>query len=146
MARSIKQSSELEKSRVREKLEIERRYWAERDVEWRIVTEKEIDLQKARNLEWIYRAWKYTEMLPDGADCERIEAFFLDIYNRTEVPIAEIARQTEERFALRAGLGLTTFQHMILENRIKLDLRLPIDLVSARPVEGGAYSWIAMYA
>ncbi len=145
VARSIKQSSELDKPRVREKMEIERRYWEKRGVEWLIVTEREIDFQQARNIEWVYRSWYYDDMLPDGSDCSRIEDFFLDYYARTDMPVAEIARLTEEQFSLRSGLGLTTFQHMILENRIKLDLSRPIDLVSVRTGEGGVYSWMETY-
>ena len=135
----------LDKPRVREKMEIERRYWEKRGVEWLIVTEREIDFQQARNIEWVYRSWYYDDMLPDGSDCSRIEDFFLDYYARTDMPVAEIARLTEEQFSLRSGLGLTTFQHMILENRIKLDLSRPIDLVSARTGEGGVYSWMETY-
>lgn len=143
-ARSIKPSSELENLRVREKLELERRYWKERGVEWRIVTEREIDFQKARNLEWVYRSWYYYDMLPLEADSNQVEIFFLNMYNETQMPVIEIARRTEERFTLRAGLGLTTFQHLILENRIKLNMSQPIDLVSMRTGEG-AYSWMTMY-
>ena len=41
------------KLRVREKLEIERRYWLKRNVEWRIITEDEIPNTKIRNIEWL---------------------------------------------------------------------------------------------
>jgi hypothetical protein len=37
----VKPASELEKSRVLEKLEIERRFWVEQDIPLRIATEKE---------------------------------------------------------------------------------------------------------
>lgn len=53
---SVKSSSELGKLRVREKLEIERRYWNERGVEWAIVTENEINRTKASNIEWLSQA------------------------------------------------------------------------------------------
>ena len=53
IAISVKPSSELEKSRVREKLEIERRYWASQDVQWELVTEHEINHVKAKNIEWL---------------------------------------------------------------------------------------------
>ena len=145
-ARSVKHSSELEKRRVREKLEIERRYWFEKGIEWLIVTEKEIDFQRARNIEWVYRAWNYSDMLPEGIDRRQVEMFFLDMYEGTQLSVAEIARRTEDHFHLREGLGITTFQHTLLEKRIKLDLSQPIDLVSARPGKGGMYSWITAYA
>ena len=144
-ARSIKQSTELTKTRVREKLEIERRYWKERDVEWRIVTEKEIDFQRARNLEWVYRSWSYADMLPEGRDGSEVKSFFLGIYNNSYLSVAEIARRTEEHFSLAPGLGLTTFQHMILDKTIEVDMSRPIDIVTARSGKGGACSWMAMY-
>lgn len=51
MVISGKPSSELGKLRVREKLEIERRYWTSQGVEWRIMTENEINTTKARSIE-----------------------------------------------------------------------------------------------
>ena len=41
-ARTVKMSSELNKERVLEKLEIERRYWEGNGIGWKIVTENEI--------------------------------------------------------------------------------------------------------
>ena len=53
VARTVKPKTELQKLRVREKLEIERRYWLKRNVEWRIITEDEIPNTKIRNIEWL---------------------------------------------------------------------------------------------
>jgi hypothetical protein len=55
-ARTVKMSSELSNPRTLEKLEIERRYWLEQGVDWKIVTEREIPFQKAKNIEWLYTA------------------------------------------------------------------------------------------
>lgn len=146
VARSVKLSSELEKPRVLEKLEIERRYWERRGIEWRIVTEKEIDFQKAGNLEWIYRSWYYPEMLPETAKQEEVMSCFLDLFETTPLSVAEIARETEDIYGLEAGLGLTTFQYLLLQKKITtVNLSLPMDLVSARPGKGGESSWIRMY-
>ena len=145
VARSVKQSEELENPRVLEKLEIERRYWERRHVKWRIVTEETIDHQKARNLEWIYRARFYPEMLPEGRDAQEIETFFANLYHGTCLSVADVARQTEERFELSPGLGITTFQYMLLQHQIKIDLSSPLDLVSKRTGKGGAHSWLEMY-
>src|SRR3990172_4233468 len=41
-ARTVKPAGRLDNSRTLEKLEIERRYWQSRDVDWGIVTEREI--------------------------------------------------------------------------------------------------------
>ena len=149
VARSVKLSSEFEKTRVQEKLEIERAYWEKRGIEWRIVTEKEIDYQKARNLEWVYRSWYYPQMLPDGLPAGEVADSFLNLYEKTSLPITEIARETERNFGLEAGLGLTTFQFLLLQNKIpEVNLSLPLDLVSARIElgKGELVSWIETYA
>jgi hypothetical protein len=49
----MKCSAELKNRRTVEKLEIERRYWAALGIDWAIVTEHEIPLQKCRNIELI---------------------------------------------------------------------------------------------
>lgn len=149
VARSVKLSSELEKARVLEKLEVERVYWDRRGIEWRIVTEKEIDFQKAANLEWIYRSWYYPEMLPKGQAADEITTFFLELFETTKLPVTEIARITESIFGLEPGLGLTTFQYLLLQKKITtVNLSKPLDLVSVRldAGKGGKSSWIEIYA
>lgn len=149
VARSVKLSSELMKPRVQEKLEIERVYWERRNVEWRIVTEIEIDYQKARNLEWAYRSRHYPQMLPEGCTPEEVSGCFLELFENTSLPVTEIARQTEAIFDLEGGLGLTTFQYLLLQKRLPaVDLSRPLDLVSTRinAEKGGLSSWIEMYA
>lgn len=145
--RSVKMVSELEKPRVLEKLEVERRYWAEKDVDWRIVTENQINFQKAKNLEWVSRSRFYPDMLPSGMDIEEVCSFFLETYNKTCLSVSELARKTEEKFRLEAGMGLSTFQYLLLRKEISLDLSKPLELVSARvQPEGGAGLWIRVFA
>ncbi len=56
-ARTIKPSEELNKPRVIEKFEIERRYWTAKGVDWGIVTEKEIPMVFAKNIEYLHPAY-----------------------------------------------------------------------------------------
>jgi len=60
-ARTIKSVSDLSNNRVLEKLEIERRYWNKHNIDWRLVTENEISIPKAKYLESIH----ILEGLPD---------------------------------------------------------------------------------
>ena len=149
VARSVKLLPELEKPRVQEKFEIERIYWKRRGIEWRIVTEEQIDFQKARNLEWVYRSWHYPQMLPAGYTPEEVAPLFLELFETTTLPVTDIAGITEEVFGLEVGLGLTTFQYLLLRKEITtVDLSAPLDLVSVRlrTGKGGEPSWIEAYA
>ena len=144
--RSVKETDELADRRVREKLEIERRYWAERNVDWKIVTEDVIDFQKARNLEWLRKGTYLKQMLPDAFDEEEVLSYFLGIYENSCLPVCDIAALTEKKFSLEEGAGILAYQRLILGNRIGVDLALPMDTVSARPGnEGRHYSWIQTY-
>ena len=147
VVRTVKMVPELSKKRTREKLEIERRFWKKKGVDWNIVTEDQIDFQKARNLEWVYRSLHYKDMLPPGRNPEEVADYFLNLYQNTQWPVNEIARKTEERFRLEPGLGLTTFQYLIQVKQIIVDLSHPLDLVSARiEKKGGTGLWLSAFA
>lgn len=145
--RSVKESSALSDLRVREKLEIERRYWAERDVDWKIVTEDGIDFQKARNLEWLRKGTYLKRMLPEGLDEGEVLSCFLDLYERTSLPVCDVAALTEEEFSLEGGAGILAYQQLVRDRRIDIDLALPMDIVSARTGSSRRpHSWIRTYA
>lgn len=147
--RSVKPSEKLADKRTREKLELERRCWKDRGItDWKIVTEKQIDFEKSRNIEWVYRSWYYSEMLPECCRPEEVEDYFLHLYHTTIRPVVEIARRTEENFGLRSGMGITTYQHLLLKKRITVDMSYPPDLQSVRieSRKGGANTWLPIYA
>ena len=145
---SVKPSSELEKLRVREKLAVEHRFWEEQGIEWRLVTEKVIDFQKARNLEWIARSWDFCRRVPEGRKPEEILDSFLYMFENSYHSVAHIAEEVERQFLLGPGFGITTYQYLLRQKRIIIDLSSPLDLVTPRVGDGkgGRISWIETYA
>ena len=144
--RTVKEASELSNPRVREKLEIERRYWAERDIDWKIVTEDGIDFQKARNLEWLRKGTFLGHMLPEGLDEEEVLSYFLELYEDTSLPVCDVASLTEKAFSLEGGAGILAYQQLVTGRRIDADLSVPIDMVSARTGnDRRRHSWIQIY-
>ena len=79
-AAAIKESSELENKRVREKLKIEEIYWTKKGVPWRIVTEKDIPLDKVHNLEWLHSGEPITDILPDKSYLKDLSEAFCSVY------------------------------------------------------------------
>lgn len=55
VVRAVKPAAKLLEKRVIEKLEIERRYWELLEIDWGIVTEREIDPVVVENLIWAYK-------------------------------------------------------------------------------------------
>jgi hypothetical protein len=59
-ARAIKPSSQLQKQRVIEKLEIERIYWQTNNISWGIVTEREMPRILVKNIDYLlWSFWQY---------------------------------------------------------------------------------------
>ena len=125
---AVKPTSELAKLRVREKLEIERRYWTARNIKWELVTEREINHTKAKNIEWLSQANDLTQF-GLSMDCQAMcIEFFMGAYISNPVDAKGIAEELERRFNLDSGCGINIFKHLAYHKRIKVDVNNPIDL------------------
>ena len=54
LALQAKYSNDLDDARTIEKLELERRYWEQKDVDFKIITEKDIPRAVSDNIKWLY--------------------------------------------------------------------------------------------
>ena len=121
MVISVKPSSELAKLRVREKLEIERRYWSLRGIQWSIMTENEINSIKAKNIEWLAQAkdlsvFGLTEVIQNAC-----REYFLEIYFAAHTPLPLLFKTVEIAFGLVTGMGLNIYKHLAYWKRIAIN-------------------------
>ena len=126
---AVKPSSELVKARVREKLEIERRYWVSQKIKWRIITEFEIDISKARNIEWLAQS---RNLLDFGMDTElqnRCTDFVLLNYPKYSECLDKLFSETEQKYGLEAGMGMNVYKYLIYHKLIKTDIDIPINIM-----------------
>ncbi|MDR3288992.1 MAG: TnsA endonuclease N-terminal domain-containing protein [Peptococcaceae bacterium] len=127
-ARTVKQSAELNNPRVLEKLEIERRYWFSRGIDWKIVTENEISRQKAKNIEWLYTAIDFSVSGCSEIEIEQAKIYMLDSLRCGENSAIEVVQMVEDEFMLASGAGLQLFKQLVLDGRYALDISQPLDL------------------
>lgn len=128
VARAIKPKTELQKLRVREKLEIERRYWLKRNVEWRIITEDEIPNTKIRNIEWLCSGNDFRALVANGDLARKCEKSFMEMYGSKEYSVIEITHNVEETYGLCGGVGIALLKHLVCSKSIELDLNKQINL------------------
>jgi hypothetical protein len=123
---AIKTSSDLGNPRIREKLEIERRYWNNRKIRWRVVTENEINTTKARNIEWLSQA---KDLACCGIPKEDHESCCLYFEARCScrVPLSDLLKEIEMEFSLAPGAGLNVYKHLAYWKRIEFDATDAID-------------------
>ena len=128
-ARSIKYASELSKKSTIEKLEIERRYWKVQGIDWGIVTNKDINDVRAKNIEWVHSVM-------NSDDCNGLtKAEFDDLFDGilyrfidNKQSIKNIIAGFEKDYSLDVGMGLLLFKRLVAEKRIVLDMDKPINL------------------
>ena len=128
-ARSIKYASELSKKTTIEKLEIERRYWTAKGINWGIVTNKDINDVRAKNIEWIHSAMTSDDcngLSKDDFD-ELLDALLYRLIDNQQ-NIRKIISEFEKDYSLDAGLGLLLFKHLIAGRRIVVNIDKPINL------------------
>lgn len=128
-ARSIKAASELEKKKTLEKLEIERRYWKEKNIDWGIVTQKEIPKQLVKNIEWVHSSKNdYEERGLTEKEVQLMCGALKDnIIRRNEV-VAKILSEFDFEYNYQSGTGLYLFKYLIASKKLTVDMKNEINI------------------
>ena len=123
VAISCKNYSELYKNNVQLYLEIQRRYWKRKNIEWGIVTNKDINEIKLKNIKWL----NLSKDMPINIDIYREILDSLDNFKGNLKEFIEfisiINNYKEEEI-------LATFKHMIIEEIILINLDKELTLSS----------------
>lgn len=122
-ARAVKYWDDLRDSRTIEKLEIERRYWLARGINWRIMTERHISPVFVDNVWWAHPYFLLTDLYPLSANL--IEDVALALTQKVltvDAPLREITRQCDAEFGLERGWSLSIVRHLIANKRWEIDM------------------------
>ncbi|MEK5230319.1 TnsA endonuclease N-terminal domain-containing protein [Lysinibacillus sp. FSL K6-0232] len=125
VARSVKNTSELSKKITLEKLEIERRYWEARGVDWKVITEKQLSRQLCENIEWC-RETLLQDMQEDGL----ANALLAYIQNNTFIPIKLLLNEFEYEEGLEPGKALWLFRYLLATKCLDVNIENAINLAA----------------
>lgn len=129
VARSVKSSLELDKKHIIESFELERRYWESKNIDWGIVTQKDIPVIKSKNIEWVYSSLEDSNNRGiDSASREDLSNILLNQLMRKSLPIREITTKLDNQYNLDSGTGLYLFKYLIASKSIDLDMDVNIDI------------------
>lgn len=131
-ARTVKLSKELDNPRTVQKFAIERDYWKSKGIDWAIVTEKQINRNKALNLKWLLSPPDLEQMLPDIRTREAALELFIQLYRNDVIPFPVIIKTVEESFSLAPGSAVAMLKALILNGRITVDLSKRVCLSDPR--------------
>ncbi len=129
VARSIKNASELEKKISLEKLEIERRYWQCKGVDWAIVTNKGINSVRAKNIEWLHSVLTAEEY--NGLSAEEMADLGEGLLYRlagNQQPIRKVISEYERDYCLETGMGIVLFKYLLSRRKLCMNMDEPVNL------------------
>ena len=125
IARTFKTATDLKKKRAIEKLELEKRYWQKHNIDWAIVTKKEISKIFASNIQWIHPAynWKLSEEQSDE------NCYFHNILKErlrnNKSKISSITIALDKDMGLETGTSLSLFKYLVARKEIIINMFQP---------------------
>jgi hypothetical protein len=122
-ARAVKPAAELQSQRTLEKLEIERRYWERRDVDWGIVTEQEIPKVLVENVKWLRSCYYVEDLAPlNLVDITRIATVLASQIVQSKIPLTKITNACDDQLGLTLGTNLSVVRYLIANRRWHVDM------------------------
>ena len=128
-ARAVKPAGKLETDRVVQKLEIERRYWVERGVEWGIVTEADIPEVYVANIDQVHKCAVVSDLTQPypGYYAENAALIAREVPARSHLGLNRFCAEMDLRLSLRPGTARMLVRHLIATRVLVCDMARPID-------------------
>lgn len=126
MARSVKNSTELGRGISIEKLEIERRYWQAKGIDWKLITDKQISKQYAKNIAWV----RETFLDQDETDQREERATWLmnELLKHPDLKLQDVLHAFDHREGMQPGTGLFLFRYLVAKKHIQIDMNKSIQI------------------
>jgi hypothetical protein len=127
-ARTVKYAKDLGSKRTLEKLEIERRYWMNRQTDWGILTEHEIPPALAKNLEWLHPFFDREALAPLSSDTiQHASQILTEAVTAKTSPLRTVTSSCDATLNLPAGTSLSITRHLLATRQWIVDLRVLIN-------------------
>lgn len=125
LAISVKNENQLYKSTTLEKLEIERRYWQSKQIDWFILTNKDIEMDMVENIKWLRLCDE--SMILDNEDLI-INLIKDTVLNSSSITLNTMINNISKITYINEAIILTVLKKMIIQKIILTDLRKKISL------------------
>ncbi len=124
--RTVKYAKDLSNRRTLEKLEIERRYWEVRGIDWGIVTEQEIPTELAKNVDFLHDAWHLPKYMPEKS-ISPIAELLTRLVVEQHQPLNELTAISDKQLGLKGGTSLKVAYYLLATRQWRIDMNIPID-------------------
>lgn len=124
-ARSIKYASNLDKKSTLESLEVQRRYFEKKGIDFGIVTNKDLNMVQVKNIEWLNPIISMNYKHENISD---IEMMIKSRYQTEEIPFNKLLESIDADYGFEAGTAVQVFKSMVANRKVVIDFLHPINL------------------
>lgn len=129
----IKPSKDLDDKRIQEKFLIEKTYYDKIQVDWQVLTEKDLPRATADNYFWLSSGEPVENLIPSKGMRKLLSAAFLELYQDLSIPFHTIIGEIDSQCRLTPGTAMQLFKSLVLDGSIRLDLARRINTSEPRP-------------
>ncbi|MBB2481363.1 TnsA endonuclease C-terminal domain-containing protein [Bacillus sp. APMAM] len=123
-ARSVKDYRQLENKQVIERYEIMKKYWEGRGVDYGIITNKEIPLMVAKNIEFIHPFFHLGEYGIGDEMQVFLKNRLVDMIGNSETKqISEILSMFDSEFNIDQGTGIAIYKHLLSRKILSVNMK-----------------------
>lgn len=139
-ARTVIYAKDLSVKRRAERLEIERMYWTERNVDWGIVTERDLIPALIKNLEWVHPVRDVSALQPLTAGAVSTVELKLREKLTSNVSLCVLTDELDYLLDLPEGSSLAVTGHLIANHRLPIDITQRVLPDKPLPLIGGEHA------
>jgi hypothetical protein len=125
LAYSIKPSTELENTRVQEKLQIEHSYWANRGIKWKVATERELHPTLVANIQFLHQARERANINVTETELQDVKAH-LSQRLQPDRRLSEVGRACDIKLNLPPGTSVMVTRYLLANKVWVADMSCPI--------------------
>lgn len=127
IVRTVKPAQALTDQRVCEKLAIERAWWRNQDVDWKIVRDQDIPHVLAENVAWLH-GWRNARDLPLHPDRLPTVIGWLDwdLARNPNQVLAHYGQRVDYQFDYTPGTGMAVIRHLLARKHWRVPMDRPI--------------------
>ncbi|MCY9697590.1 TnsA endonuclease N-terminal domain-containing protein [Paenibacillus alginolyticus] len=100
-----------------EKMEIERIYWERRGIQWELVSDKDIPLAYAKNIDYTHSVHDLSDYHISQVTVAKVKRLMEPLIIKRNSKLTEITNEIDDRLGLEPGNSLTIARHLIITKK-----------------------------
>ena len=132
-------STHLELKRTIAQLELERRYWEQKNIPWFLFTEKDISSTAIDNIKWLYPLNKVNNDIYTFSKMDFYQNYFLQ---KPELTLIELSKYLDTHYSMEAGASLLEIRELLAQRYFLFDITKGYRKIRCRDIEIGNIQYL----